>query len=115
MIHVAIIRVHSTDKLGSQLEVALGHSGEYPRVMFRSSVFIPALKDDGATVRDFLEELGEELFNVGAYAESLASQRDPGASGEEPESSVQLLLDATLDGGGWGGAAGDGQRGEASP
>lgn len=115
MLNLLILRVFHNGKLGNQLEVALGHSGEYPRVTFRATVVLPAFLDDSASLRDLLEELGEELFNVGAYADTLRDQESAGALGEDPQSSAQLILDATLDGGGWGGPAGDGQQPEGLP
>jgi hypothetical protein len=74
--------------------------------MFRAGIVLPSLYHSAAGLRDLLEELGEELFNVAAYADRAALTDGPGASGEDPESSVQLQFPATLDGGGRGGSAG---------
>jgi hypothetical protein len=104
-----VIRVFPSGQFGTTLEFALGHSGELPRVIFRSSVVLPALYDESSSLRDLVEELAEDLFNVAAYAEGRRLAPALSSSGEEPQSSPQLLLTDEIDGGGWGGPAGDGQ------
>lgn len=115
MIDQVIVRVFKTQWGYSTFELALGHSGEYPRVTFRGSGPFPVFFDEAATPQDVLEALGEELFNWAPYAESTAVAVPPGATQGFLESSPTLPFTGTLDGGGRGGPAGDGQWSEGPP
>lgn len=94
-------------------EVALGRKSEYPRVAFRGYFDCRILGDDRASVRDVVESIAEELFNVAGYANGPVQTGPVAFLGGSSEGTAQLELGATLDGGGRGGAAGIGQPSEA--
>jgi hypothetical protein len=109
MIEMVILRGWRLTTGACAFEIALGHSGEYPRVAFRITGALPALSDEAATLRDVLEELGEELFNIAPHADGRDLSRPPALLQGFSDSSPTLPFEGEMDGGGWGGPVGDGQ------
>lgn len=113
MRHMIVIRVFELSDGSSTMEFALGRMGEYPRVIFRGTGGPYPPMSSRTEVRDLMESVAEELFNFAAYADRQLDELPDASSLGSSESSWQLVIPGTLDGGGRGGPAGDGQPGEA--
>jgi hypothetical protein len=109
MYNMIIVRCFQTSDRVTRTEVALGRMGQYPRVTFRATGFIPAMLDDASTLGDLLEAVAEEMFNLAPHAQDPEESRGLGVLPGFSESSEQLTITGTLDGGGWGGPVRDGQ------